>query len=187
MERQLSRAGRLYARPHLPDDHPQRRRHLHQQRRRDGRLRADRHDHQRLRQRAGHVERRPPAAVSRPRQVGQPHGNVLPGSDLTYTIAFTNSGGAPASSLAVFDPIPANTDFKLNSAAASLGTTGLTASIEYSNDNGTTYTYTPVDGGGGAPAGYDRNVTHVRWSFTGGLSQTAPNSSGSVSFSVRIR
>ena len=39
-------------------------------------------------------------------------------------------------------------------------------------------------GGGGAPAGYDRNVTHVRWTFTGTL---LSSSSGSVSFAARIR
>jgi hypothetical protein len=30
-------------------------------------------------------------------------------------------------------------------------------------------------------------VTHVRWSFTGSLSQTAPNNAGSASFTTRIR
>ena len=31
------------------------------------------------------------------------------------------------------------------------------------------------------------NVTNVRWTFSGNLSQTAPNNSGSVGFSTRIR
>jgi hypothetical protein len=44
-----------------------------------------------------------------------------------------------------------------------------------------------VSGSGGAPASYDRNVTHIRWSFTGNLSQTAPNNTGNVGFTVRIR
>jgi len=38
-----------------------------------------------------------------------------------------------------------------------------------------------------APSGYDRTVTHVRWTFTGNLSQTSPNNAGNVSFIVRIR
>ena len=38
-----------------------------------------------------------------------------------------------------------------------------------------------------APAGYDANVTHIRFSFTGNLSQTSPNNTGSVSFKVRIK
>ena len=40
---------------------------------------------------------------------------------------------------------------------------------------------------GGAPAGYDRNVTHIGWSFVGSLSQTTPNNTGNVGFTVRIR
>ena len=110
-----------------------------------------------------------------------------PGTDLTYLIAFTNSGGSAARNLSIVDQTPANTDFKVGTATASLGSTGLTVTISYSNDNGITYGYTPVSGGGGAPDGYDRNVTHVRWAFAGSLGQAAPNNTGSVSFITRIR
>lgn len=112
---------------------------------------------------------------------------IVPGADLTYTIAFSNVGTASATSLVVTDPIPANTDFKVGSATASLGTTGLTVSVSYSSNGGSTWTYTPVSGGGSAPAGYDRNVTNIRWVFSNNLSQTPPNNAGSVSFTVRIR
>jgi len=78
-------------------------------------------------------------------------------------------------------------DFKVGSITSSPGTTGLVATFEYSNDGGATWTYTPVSAGGGAPAGYDRNVTNVRWRFAGSLSHLAPNNSGSVNFTVRIR
>jgi trimeric autotransporter adhesin len=112
---------------------------------------------------------------------------LQPGSDITYVINFANAGGSAASAFAVTDQIPANTDFKLGTASASLGTTGLSVAIVYSNDGGATYLYTPVSAGGGAPAGYDRSVTHVRWSFTGSLPNAAPDNAGSVSFTVRIR
>ncbi len=112
---------------------------------------------------------------------------IVPGADLTYSILFNNTGNAPATVLAITDPVPANTDFKVNSATTAPGTTGLTTAITYSNDNGTTWTYAPTGGAGGAPAGYDRNVTHIRWTFTGTLSPTSPNNSGSVGFTVRIR
>ena len=111
-----------------------------------------------------------------------PSGAAVPGTDLTYTINFTNSGTASASSLVITDPIPNNTDFKVGSVTSSLGTTGLTVVVAYSNNGGATYVYTPASGGGGAPAGYDRNVTNIRWTFSGNLSQTAPNNAGSVSF-----
>lgn len=129
---------------------------------------------------------RTPPNISLAKSVS-PTGTVLPGSDLTYTIAFSNGGGAPASSFVLLDPVPASTDFKVGSASATLGTTGLTVATAYSNDNGVSFTYTPVSAAGGAPAGYDRTVTHVRWTFTGDLSQTSPNHSGSVAFGVRVR
>jgi len=116
-----------------------------------------------------------------------PTGNQIPGTDLTYTIAFTNGGGVVARSLVISDPVPANTDFKVGSVTNSLGTTGLTVAVAYSNNSGTSYVYTPVSGGGGAAAGYDRNVTNVRWTFTGNLSQTPPNNAGSVGFIAKIR
>ncbi|HYW71033.1 MAG TPA: hypothetical protein VE961_08365, partial [Pyrinomonadaceae bacterium] len=114
-------------------------------------------------------------------------GSVLPGTDLGYTVAFTNSGASPAQNLVLTDPVPANTDFKVGSVAQSLGTTGLTVAINYSNDGGASWTYAPSSGGGGAPAGYDRNVTNIRWVFSGNLSYTSPNNSGSIGFTTRIR
>ena len=126
-----------------------------------------------------------------------PSGSQIPGTDLNYTIVYTNSGGNQASNFVIIDPnmqnadplerVFHNLDFKVGSTTSSPGTSGLVAAFSYSNDGGTTWTYTPVSGGGGAPAGYDRNVTNIRWTFTGNLSQTSPNNTGSVSFTARIR
>ena len=126
-----------------------------------------------------------------------PTGTQIPGTDLTYTVIYTNSGTAPAQNFIIIDPNPANlnplervfnnVDFKVGSMTSAPGTSGLVATFSYSNDGGTTWIYTPVSGGGGAPAGYDRNVTNIRWSFTGNLSQTSPNNTGSVGFIARIR
>ncbi|HSS20247.1 MAG TPA: hypothetical protein VLL54_09240 [Pyrinomonadaceae bacterium] len=126
-----------------------------------------------------------------------PGGTQLPGTDLLYTIVYTNTGGQPANNFVLTDPNPANAvpaervfhnvDFKVASLTSSPGTSGLVATFQYSNDGGTTWTYTPVSGAGGAPAGYDRNVTNVRWSFAGSLSQAGPNNTGTVTLTVRIR
>jgi uncharacterized repeat protein (TIGR01451 family) len=126
-----------------------------------------------------------------------PGGTQTPGTDLLYTIVYTNSGGQPAANFIIVDPNPSNAvpaervfrnvDFKVGSLTSSPGTSGLVATFSYSSDGGTTWTYTPVSGAGGAPAGYDRVVTNVRWVFAGTLSQTAPNNTGSVSFTARIR
>jgi len=116
-----------------------------------------------------------------------PSGVQPTGTDLTFTVAFTNSGGQAAHVFTVVDPIPAETDFKLDSPSTVLGTTGMTAVVEFSNDNGSTWTYTPVSGGGGAVDGYDRLVTHVRWRFSGGLSHSFPDNGGSVAVTARIQ
>jgi uncharacterized repeat protein (TIGR01451 family) len=116
-----------------------------------------------------------------------PSGSLQPGTDLAYTVNFTNGGGKSAANLVLTDPIPASTDFKVNSETHSVGTTGLGVTVTYSSDGGTSWTYIPVSGGGSAPAGYDRKVTHIRWAFSGNLGQTSPNNSGSVGFATRIR
>jgi uncharacterized repeat protein (TIGR01451 family) len=116
-----------------------------------------------------------------------PTGSVQPRIELVYTTVFSNGGAGSAYAFIITDPIPTNTDFKLGSPSTNLGTTGMTVAVEYSNDNASTWSYTPVSGGGGALAGYNRTMTHVRWRFTGNLSQTAPNNTGSVTYAVRIR
>jgi uncharacterized repeat protein (TIGR01451 family) len=116
-----------------------------------------------------------------------PTGTVQPHTDLVYTINFVNNGASSASVFVIADPIPSHTDFKVGSVTTNLGTTGLTLTLAYSNDGGTSWTYTPVSGAGGAPAGYDRNVTNVRWSFAPSLSQTSPNNAGSVTLTARVR
>jgi uncharacterized repeat protein (TIGR01451 family) len=126
-----------------------------------------------------------------------PGGSQIPGTDLLFTIVYTNTGGQPANNFVIVDPnmanvIPAervfhNVDFKVASLTSSPGTTGLVATFEYSSDDGSTWTYTPVSGAGGAPPGYDRLVTNVRWSFAGSLDYIAPNNTGSVGLTVRIR
>jgi len=114
-------------------------------------------------------------------------GAQMPGTDLLYSIAFTNTGGSAASNMVITDPVPANTDFKVGSVTNTLGTTGLSVAVSYSNDGGATWTYTPASSAGGAPANYDRVITHVRWSLSGSLSQNSPSNSASMSFTAQIR
>ncbi|HVF50742.1 MAG TPA: hypothetical protein VNA19_11680 [Pyrinomonadaceae bacterium] len=113
--------------------------------------------------------------------------NAQPGTEITYTIVFTNLGGAAVQSLSVADMIPFNTDFKIGSAAFSYT---VTPTVQYSNVARTAadppptpnpFTlYTPV----GAVGSYDPQVNWVRWNFAGNI---PTNATGSVSFTVRIR
>jgi uncharacterized repeat protein (TIGR01451 family) len=119
-----------------------------------------------------------------------PTGVQSPGTDLTYTIVFNNQGGSVATSLIIYDKIPAETEFKLDSATYDAGTSGLPAPvIEYTTqprDPGSEdppspwVSYTPA----GAPGTYDNQITYIRFVFSGNLN---PGASGSVSFTVRIQ
>jgi hypothetical protein len=114
-----------------------------------------------------------------------------PDTDLAYSVIFTNSGSGAAQSLIIIDPNPtnvdpaqrafANVDYKLGSASISFP---WSATIGFSNDGGSTWSYAPVSGGGGAPSGYDRAVTNIRWSVTGNVAASA---NGTLSFTVRIQ
>ena len=106
----------------------------------------------------------------------------IPGATVLYSVQVNNTGlGSPDSNtVIVMDPIPANTELFVNDLGGagsgpvlfidgtapvnsglsytftSLGST--TDDIEFSNDNGTNWNYTPVPDANG----YDANVTNIR-------------------------
>lgn len=110
-----------------------------------------------------------------------------PGTNVVYTVQTVNSGGK-ANSWLMSDTFPQSyLSLNLNYAAAGQpfqfidGATASGSTLgtpQYSNNNGSTWTYTPVSGGGGAPAGYDGNITNFR------IPVSTMNGSG-ASFSVR--
>lgn len=115
-----------------------------------------------------------------------PSGDQAPGTDLTYTVDYQNLGTADLTAVIIYDAVPAWTQFQVGSAGSGTPPASISGiSIEYSSDNGATWTYAPVSGGGGAPAGYDGNVTNVRWVFTGNLLAGASSTAG-IGFTVRI-
>lgn len=115
-----------------------------------------------------------------------PAGNQAPGTELTYRTDYSNVGTGALSSIVVYDAIPAWTQYRVGSATTGTLATGITAiTIEFSNDGGATWAYVPASGGGGAPAGFDANVTNVRWTLTGTLAGGDGTADG-VGFIVRI-
>lgn len=115
---------------------------------------------------------------------------ALPGNDVIYELTVTNSGGSPvdASTIVLADMLPANVIFR-NSAydtttttnysfsANSSGVALAAARVTYSNNNGSSYAYTPA-------SGYDTAVDAVRYSPTGTM---AANSSFSVRFKAQVK
>ena len=75
-------------------------------------------------------------------------------------VAFQFTDGSPASGLSLGTPV-------------------------YSNNNGTTWVYTPVSGGGGAPAGYDGNVTNWQIPMTGMMNANGANFTINYKVSVK--
>jgi trimeric autotransporter adhesin len=116
-----------------------------------------------------------------------PSGNQAPGTDLTYTVDYRNLGTGDLTTIVVYDAVPAWTQFQVGSAITGTAPASISAiTIEYSSDSGATWAYAPTSGGGGAPAGYDANVTNVRWVFTGNLLAGASSTTG-IGFTVRIQ
>lgn len=119
---------------------------------------------------------------------------AMPGEEITYTAIIANThvlSTGDAYNVVVSDKLPAFTSLKLQApivafanSAAPLVSSGLTmGTVEYSNDNGVTWLYAPVSGGGGAPAGFDANVTHFRIPFTGVM---PPNGGFQLTYTLRL-
>jgi uncharacterized repeat protein (TIGR01451 family) len=115
-----------------------------------------------------------------------PSSTLSPGTDLTYTLSLSNTGEYDARGVTVTDAVPAQVVFKLGSATQTLPA-GITTAVAYSSDGGTTWTYTPVSAGCGAPAGYDACVNRVRWTLSGDLPAGVAASAGTLRFVARIR
>ncbi len=116
-----------------------------------------------------------------------PVGDQAPGTDLSYTVDYQNLGSDALTAIVIYDAIPAWTQYEVGSAVTGTAPGSITSiTIEYSDDNGGTWTYAPASGGGGAPAGYDANVTNVRWVFAGNLLAGAGSTTG-IGFTVRIQ
>jgi uncharacterized repeat protein (TIGR01451 family) len=103
-------------------------------------------------------------------------GAANPGQVITYTVQIANSGNGDGISVVMRDDLSPYTAFGLDtygpgipfSFTDSSPASGLTLGTpEYSSDNGSTWTYLPTSGGGGAPAGYDGSVTNWRIPMAG--------------------
>ena len=118
---------------------------------------------------------------------------VNPGANITYSVNITNTGGDDAYSVIIDDHLSPFVMFRLNTYGAGQhfqfneGTpaSGLSiGTVTFSNNDGATWTYSPVSGGGGAPAGYDANVTNWKIDMSGTMN--ASNSNFNIQYQVQV-
>ncbi len=133
---------------------------------------------------------------------GSTNPKSIPGAVMLYTILPTNqgSGAVDTDTVVISDPIPINTEMYVGDdtlspvtfidGATSSGLTftftslsSTTDDISFSNDSGSTFTYSPP------PIGYDSNVTHIRINpkgpFNGASGGNTP--SFQIRFQVRVQ
>jgi len=115
-----------------------------------------------------------------------PSGTAHPGTDLTYTVTLTNTGTENAESVVHVDSVPAQLGFKVGSVSTTLPN-GMTGTVAYSSNGGTTWTYAPVSAGCGAPAGYDYCVRDIRLSLDNPLSSVGPNNIVQLVFVAKVK
>lgn len=130
----------------------------------------------------------------------------IPGAEVLYTVTVTNTGQGrvDADSLLLSDPVPANTSLFVGDLGGSptgpvtfsdagsgltFGFTSLastTDDVEFSSNNGSTWTYAPV----ADASGYDATVTNLRLRPKGrmnGWSGSGAYPSFTFSFKVKVR
>ncbi len=98
-------------------------------------------------------------------------------------------------SVVTVDSLATEVYFQVGSVATTLPA-GMTDSVEYYDGCGSDgWSYTPVSGGGGAPAGYDACAVRIRWTLLNDFSWTllndfsyvAPDNTADLEFVARIK
>ena len=115
-----------------------------------------------------------------------PSGTLSPGTNLTYTITLTNSGTENAVNIIHVDSLPSQVGFKVSSVSTTLPL-GVSGTVAYSSNGGSTWLYVPVSTGCSAPAGFDYCVRDIRLSLSNPLSNVGPNNAAQLVFVARVK
>jgi uncharacterized repeat protein (TIGR01451 family)/fimbrial isopeptide formation D2 family protein len=111
---------------------------------------------------------------------------VNPGQVVTYTVLVTNTGPGVATNVVITDSLSPYVSWGLAGFTFSASSSGLTLGTPaYSSNNGGTWVYTPTSGGGGAPAGYDANVTNWRIPMSGTMNANGANFT--INYQVQVK
>jgi uncharacterized repeat protein (TIGR01451 family)/fimbrial isopeptide formation D2 family protein len=110
---------------------------------------------------------------------------VNSGQVVTYTVLVTNTGQGAATDVLITDSLSPYASWSMAGFTFNASSSGLTLGTPaYSSNSGVSWVYTPTSGGGGAPAGYDANVTNWRIPMTGTMNANGANFS--INYQVRI-
>lgn len=118
--------------------------------------------------------------------------SLVPGEVIGYTTTLMNLAEAPAHHVLVSGKIDRELALKIDAFGDEIpfrfvdgeAPSGLQlGTLEFSNDDGATWSYTPVSGGGGAPGGYDAAVTHWRITMVGVMN---PKSSFQIEYQALL-
>jgi hypothetical protein len=108
-----------------------------------------------------------------------PVGDQAECADLAYEMDYCNISNNLLVNIVIQNPIPDSTFYRVGSSRKGTPPDTITEVTPlFSADDGVTWNYQPVSGGGGAPADCDANVTHVRFMMSGVLTPGATSDPG---------
>ena len=119
--------------------------------------------------------------------------SAKPGAVVTYWIQVDNTGSSPATSIHIDDYLSPYVYFGVDTYGPGVHidfiegapASGLTPGADvYSQTSDTNFTYNPSTGAGGAPAGFDGNVTNWRFNLNGSM---APGGQFLLRYQVQVR
>ncbi len=111
-----------------------------------------------------------------------PATKVIPGTEVIYTISYTNVGNQPADNIVITDPIPEHMLYVGGSAR------GTDTAITYSADGGKTFASANKlkvkNADGSVRLAQSADYTHIRWALNEALK---PEHTGQVEFRARLK
>lgn len=119
-------------------------------------------------------------ADGKPERKTVPAATVVPGTDVSYVIAYRNTGDKPAENVAITNPVPAELEY--------VAVLGPAPANQVSVDGGRQYgplaSLSVTDADGKPRPAQAADVTHVRWILNTAL---PPGAGGTVSFKARLK